>query len=64
VTHSREVVLQAGVEKESVGEENVGKLVKKPVAEKEEKQEEESERVAGADNRFIYIYNLYINGIT
>ena len=56
MTHSREVVLQAGVEKESVGEENVGKLVKKPVAEKEEKQEEENERVAGADNRFIYIY--------
>ena len=60
MTHSREVVLQAGVEKESVGEENVGKLVKKPVAEKEEKQEEENERVAGADNRFIYIYIIYI----
>ena len=64
MTHSREVVLQVEGEKESVGEENVGKLVKKPVAEKEEKQEEENERVAGADNRFIYIYNLYINGIT
>ncbi len=55
--HFLEVALQVVVEKENVAAENVEKLVKKLVIE-EEKPEEESERVADADNRFIY--NLYI----
>lgn len=54
--HFLEVALQVVVEKENVAAENVEELVKKLVV-VEEKQEE-SERVADADNRFIY--NLYI----
>ena len=53
--HFLEVALQVVVEKENVAAENVEELVKKLVV--EEKQDE-SERVADADNRFIY--NLYI----
>ena len=59
MTHFPEVVLQVEGEKENVAEENAGKLVKKPATEENVgKQEEESERVADADNRFIYI--IYI----